>query len=152
MTLSEVFQGLGRERFDAILRGVSMGSLKRYQVYETFKIRARVTKLNREKLRAAASKLWARLEEGEEELAREIAQGALVSNINLVVDVLDFLGIEHDGNGFFDKDVSGEDELSEGWQARALAEFSERHPEPLLLLYINHLDFELGKPETVFVG
>lgn len=152
MTLSGVFRELGRERFDAVLRAVSMGSLKTYQAYETFKIRTRLSKLNRDRLRKAAPRLWERLEQGEEDLARELAQGALVSNIGLVVDVLDFLEIPHDGNGFFDKDASGEERLTEGWEKRVFDEFREKHPEPLLLLYINHLHFELGEPDAVFVG
>ena len=152
MTLSEVFQGLGRDRFDAILRGVSMGSLKTYQVYESFKIRTHLSKLNRDRLRKAAQKLWERIEGGDEDLSREVAQGALVSNIGIVVDVLDFLEIPHDGNGFFDKDASADERLQDGWQAKVMAEFSEKHPEALLLLYVNHLNFELGEPTEVFLG
>lgn len=153
MTLSEVFRGLGRERFDAVLKAVSMGALKTYQVYETFKIRTHLSKLNRDRLRKAGPRLWERLEAGDDDdLARELAQGALVSNLDLVVDVLDFLEIPHDGNGFFDKDASAEERLTDGWQERAVKEFKEKHPEPLLLLYLNHLHLELGEPENVFLG
>ncbi len=152
MTLSEMFQGLGRERFDSVLRAVSMGALKTYKVYESFKVRVHMTKLNRDRLRKAAPRLWERLGGGDEELARELAQGALVSHIDLVVDVLDFLEIPHDGAGFFDKEASDEDHLTDDWQKRVVKQFSGRHPEPLLLLYVNHLEFELGEPTEVFVG
>lgn len=152
MTLSEVFTALGRERFDALLRLISIGSLKTYKVYDSFKVRARLHKLNRENLRKAAHRLWERLGEGDEDLAREISQGVLVSHIEFVVDTLDFLGIPHDGAGFFDKDAQADDQLTEGWQERVYERFREEQPEPLVLLYINHLDWELGKPEEAFTG
>jgi len=152
MTLSEVFAGLGRERFDGILRGVSMGALKTYKVYEAFKVRTRLLKLNRDKLRKAAPKLWDRLAEGDDDLARELAQGALVSNLEMIIEVLDFLEIPHDGNGFFDQDDDAKERLTEGWQERVFAEFGERYPEPLLLLYVNHLDWEMNEPDKVFLA
>ncbi len=152
MTLSEVFTGLGRDRFDAILRGVSMGALKTYKVHEAFKVRTRLIKLNRDRLRKAAPRLWDRLVEGDAELARELAQGTLVSNLTMIVDVLDFLEVPHDGNGFFDKDDEAKERLTEGWQGRVLAEFGERYPEPLLLLYVNHLEWEMNEPEEVFLA
>ena len=86
----------------------------------TFKAHARLNKLNREHLRKAAPRLWERLQEGDEDLAREIAQGVLVSNLAFVVEVLDFLEIPHDGNGFFDKDGAAAEKLTEGWQKRVL--------------------------------
>jgi hypothetical protein len=152
MTLPELLTGLGQERFEALLGEVSMGALRTYKVFDTFKVRARLLKLNREKLRKAAPKLWVRLGEGDEDLARELSQGMLVSNLDFVAEALDHLGIEHDGNGFFDKDAQADEKLSEGWREKLLATFRERYPEHLILLYINHLDWELGKPETVFVG
>jgi hypothetical protein len=152
MTLSELLRGLGQERFEALLREVSMGALRTYRLFESFKVRARLLKLNREKLRNAAPKLWERLGEGDEDLARELSQGVLVSNLDFVAEALDHLGIQHDGNGFFDKEAQADDKLKEGWRENLLAAFRERYPEPLILLYINHLDWELGKPETVFVG
>jgi hypothetical protein len=65
--------------------------------------------------------------------------------------VLDFLGISHDGNGFFEKDSEAAAKLTEGWQRRVYDHFHERYPEPLLLFYINHLDWELTKPDKPFV-
>lgn len=152
MELSEIYAGLGRERFDEVLASVSMGSLKTFQVYETFKVRTRLSKLNRDRLRKAGPRLWARIAEGDEDVAKEIAQGALVSNMEFVVEALDFLGIAHDGSGFFDKDAEASEKLTEGWQGRLFSEFRERFSEALVLLYINHLDWEMGEPTEVFLG
>jgi len=152
MTLSAIFEGLGRDRFDDLLSSVSMGALRTYKIFETFKIRARLKNLSRQKLRAAAPKLWTRLAEKDEELAREIAQGVLVSNLGLVIAALDTLGIPHDGNGFFDKDADAESKLTEGWQQRLFDELKKDWPESVILLYINHLDWELAEPDTVFVA
>jgi hypothetical protein len=152
MELSEIYIGLGRDRFDDILGTVAMGSLKTFKVYETFKIRARLSKLNRDRLKKAAPKLWARLEEGDQELAKEIAQGSLVSHMDFVVAALDFLEIPHDGHGFFEKDAEASDKLVDGWQARLFSEFKDSHPMALVLLYINHLDWEMSDPTEVFAG
>ena len=111
---------------------------------------ARLAKLNRERLRKAAPHLWERLQQGDEELAREVAQGVLVSHLTFVVEVLDFLEIHHDGAGFFDKEGAAAEKLTAGWQKRVLDEFRERYPESLILLYINHLDWELAKPVKPF--
>ncbi len=152
MTLSEVLRGLGQERFEALLKEISMGALRTYKLVDNIKVRARLPKLNRDKLRRAAPKLWERLGDGDEDLARDLSQGMLVSNLDLVVEALDRLGIEHDGSGFFDKDAQADDKLAEGWRETLLAELRERYAEHLVLLYINHLDCELGDPEEVFVG
>lgn len=152
MTLSAIFEGLGRDRFDDLLSSVSMGALRTFKIFETFKIRARLKNLSRQKLRAAAPKLWGRLAEEDEELAREIAQGVLVSNLGMVIAALDTLGIPHDGNGFFDKDADAEGKLTEGWRQRLFDELKNDWPESVVLLYINHLDWELAEPDTVFVA
>jgi hypothetical protein len=152
MTLAELIRGLGRERFDELLAGVSMGALRTYKLFDTFKARAHLLKLNRERLRKVAPKLWERLGAGDEDLARELSQGALVSRLDFVVEALDRLGIPHDGNGFFDKDAQAAEKLREGWREDLLETFRERYPEALILLYINHLDWELDRAETVFVG
>ena len=152
MELTEVYRGLGRERFEELLRSVSMGGLKTFQIYESFKIRTRMPKLNRDRLRKAVPRLWERIEQGDEDLAKELAQGVLVSHIQFVAEALDFLGIEHDGNGFFDKDANVEEKLTDGWQARVLEQFRERYSESLVLLYVNHLEWEQGEQEEVFLG
>ncbi len=151
MDLSEVYRGLGRERFDALIGEIAMGSLRTYKLFDSFKVHARLGKLNRERLRKAAPRLWERLQEGDEDLARELSQGVLVSNLAFVVEVLDLLEIPHDGNGFFDKEGQAAEKLTEGWQQRVYDTFRERYPKPLILLYINHLDWELAKPSAPFV-
>lgn len=152
MELSEVFQGLGREPFEELMHGVSMGRLKTYQVYDSLKVHARLNKLNRERLRKALPQLWARLEEGDNDLAREVAQGVLVSNLNFVVEVLDFLGVPHDGSGFFEKDGSLKDHLKDGWRESVYEEFKGKYPDALVLLYTNHLAWEADKSAEVFLG
>ena len=152
MNLHEVYAGLGEERFRELTSSISMGSLRTYKLFETVKIRARLSKLNRAKLRQVTPKLFARLVEGDEDLAKDLAQAILVSHLDFVVAALDFLGISHDGNGFFDKDDEAEAKLDDGWQKRTLENFQESHSEALVLFYINHLDLELGSPEAVFSG
>ena len=152
MDLAGALVELGRGRFERLLAGISIGSLKRFQVFDNFKIRAGVSKLNREKLRKAGPGFWSRIEAGESELAKEIAQAVLVSHLDFVAGALDFLEIPHDGNGFFDKDDATREKLGEGWQKRVFDRFKDEFPEELVLLYINHLDWELNKPDTVFTA
>ncbi len=152
MGLSAVFQGLGQEQFEELMRGVSMGKLRTFQVYDSFKVHAGMHKLNREKLRKALPRLWGRLEGGDNEVAREAAQAVLVSNLPFVAEVLDFLEIPHDGNGFFDKNNQTGDALAEGWQERVHAEFKNKYPEALVLLYTNHLAWETDPSAGIFLG
>ncbi len=149
MQLSEAFLALGEETFAQLLRRISLGRLKTYQVYEGLKTRARLPKLNTESLRNAAPRLWARLAEREEELAKELAQAVLVSHLDMIQAVLDFLGIANQ-NGFFDKNLDAAPYLTEGWQQRVWEKFHVQHPEPVLLFYINHLGWELAKQPEVF--
>ena len=152
MVLSEVFRALERASFDDAVGSVSIGGLRTYQIYESFKIHARLNKLNRERLRKAIPRLWSRVEAGDEDLAREVAQAVLVSNLSMVIEILDFLGVPHDGSGFFQKNDEAAGCLGEGWRERVYAEFREKYPETRVLLYINHLDWELGKPAAPFLG
>ena len=152
MDLSAVFQGLGREQFDELMRGVSMGKLRTFQVYDSFKVHAGMNKLNREKLRRALPRLWDRLEEGDNDVAREAAQAILVSNLPFVAEVLDFLEIRHDGNGFFDKNNQTGDALDLGWQQRVHEKFKDQYPEALILLYTNHLTWETDPSAELFLG
>jgi hypothetical protein len=149
MELTGVFLGLGQDAFPALLRSVSMGKLRTYQLFERVKTRARVAKLNSENLRKAAPRLWARLEAGEMEVAQDLAQAILVSNLDLIVAVLDFVGIPHE-DGFFAKDLDAKDALTEGWQGRVYEKFKDAYPSPLLLFYINHLGWELLKLDGFF--
>lgn len=149
MELTGVFLGLGQDAFPALLRSVSMGKLRTYQLFERVKARAHVAKLNSENLRKAAPRLWARLEAGEVEVAQDLAQAILVSNLDLIVAVLDFVGIPHE-DGFFAKDLDATASLTGGWQEKVYEKFKDAYPPPLLLFYINHLGWELLKNDQVF--
>jgi len=149
MQLSDVFLSLGAEGFGQLLRTVSMGKLRTYQMVESVKARARVTKLNSESLRKAGPRLWSRLEAREEDVAEDLAQAILVSQLDLVIAVLDFLGVPHQ-DGFFSKDVDASQHLTPGWQQRVWEKFRDRFPHPALLFYINHLAWALAKSEPLF--
>ena len=150
MQMCGVFIALGSEVFDDLLRHVSMGKLKTYQIYDRFKVRAHLPKLNSESLRKARPRLWARLESGEEDFATDLSQVFLISHLNMIADVLDSLKIPHQ-DGFFDKDLKPEEYLTDGWQDRVFQEFSKKYPRSLVLFYINHLGWELTKADQVFV-
>ena len=150
MQLSEVFRSLGRPALDELVRSISLGTLKTYQMFDQFKLRARLNKLNSEHLRNAAPRLWERLVERDEELARDLAQAILVSNISFIVEALDFLKIPHDGAGFFQKGLSTEQYLADGWQQRLMDEFRGKRSEALVRLYINHLIWEMNKQSEIW--
>src|SRR5690349_1423119 len=95
MQMCGVFMALGPEIFEDLLRHVSMGKLKTYQIYDRFKVRAHLPKLNSESLRKAQPRLWARVEAGEEDFATDLSQVFLISHLNMIVEVLDFLKIPH---------------------------------------------------------
>ncbi|HEX4170748.1 MAG TPA: hypothetical protein VHZ55_35255 [Bryobacteraceae bacterium] len=150
MQMCGVFQALGPDIFHQLIRGISIGKLRTYQVYERFKLRARLTKLNSEALRKAEAKFWARIEAGEEDFATDLSQVFLLSHLDMIVDVLNFLNIPNE-QGFFDKDLKPEDYLTEDWQKRVFQNFGGKYPREVLLFYINHLDWELTKTEQVFL-
>jgi hypothetical protein len=125
MEMCGVFTGLGQPVFSELLRHVSIGKLKTYQIYERFKLRARLTKLNSESLRKAEPRLWARIEAGEQDFASDLSQVLLISHIDMIIDVLNMLGIPHQ-DGFFDKDLKPEQYLTEGWQKRVYDAFAEK--------------------------
>ena len=145
-----VFLALGPDVFRQLVRGISIGKLRTYQIYERFKLRARLVKLNSESLRKAEPKFWSRIEAGEEDFATDLSQVFLLSHLDMIVDVLNFLGIPNE-QGFFDKDLKPEDYLAQGWQARVFEQFSGKYNREVLLFYINHLDWELNKTEQVFL-
>jgi hypothetical protein len=150
MQIFDIFTGLGEERFGAALRSISMGRLKTYQLFERFKTRCHLQKLNTETLKRAEPRLFERIKSGEEDLAAELAQGILICHLDLVIAVLDYLEIPHE-EGFFQKDVDVSAFLKEGWQDRAFEHFKDRFPPAVLLLYINHLAWEILKTETVYL-
>jgi hypothetical protein len=150
MQMCGVFLALGPDVFRQLVGGISIGKLKTYQIYERFKLRAHLVKLNSEALRKAVPKFWARIEAGEEDFATDLSQVFLLPHLDMIVEVLDFLSIPNE-NGFFDKDLKPEQYLTEGWQQRAFEQFSGKYPREILLFYINHLDWELNKTEQVFL-
>jgi len=142
MQLCDVYRKLGEKGFTELVSGISMGKLKTYQLFDALKTRAHMAKLNTEHLRKAAPRLWARIDGGDEEFAKDFAQAVLVSHLDLIASVLDFLGIPNQ-SGFFEKDLDASQYLTEGWAQRALEKFRGTYPEPLLLFYLNHLAWEL---------
>jgi len=149
MRLSEAFVSLGENVFADTVRHISIGKLKTYQLYESLKTHAHLAKLNTESLRKATPRFWARLNEGDEELARELAQAALIPRLDMITAVLNFLGIPNN-DGFFEKNLDAQPYLTEGWQQRAYEKFHGQFPDSLLLLYINHLAWELAKDPQLF--
>jgi len=142
MQLSEVYLGLGLDAFSQLVRGISIGRLKTYQIYEGFKVRAHLHKVNTEILRKAVPRFWARLGERDEDFARDLAQSILVSHLDLITAALDLLGVPHE-NGFFAKDLDAKKYFTEGWEDRLLEKFRGVFPETILIFYINHLRWEL---------
>jgi hypothetical protein len=150
MQLSDIFLRLGSENFAQLLRSILLGRLRTYQMFEPFKLRLRLHKLNSETLRNAAPRLWTRLEEeGGADLATDLSQAILISHMDMIKAVLDSLGVPHE-DGFFAKDGDVSGYLKEGWQQQAWDSFHEKYPRAALLFYINHLGFEVAKTEDVF--
>lgn len=152
MDLAEVYEALGQERVVRTARSISMGALKTFGVYQALKVGSRLRKLNRSNLQRAARNLWQRVADGDTDLGRDLSKAVLVSNIPLVIDVLDCLELEHDGNGFFSEDSDHADKLSEGWAEKAFAHCKDRFDQDLLLLYINYLGVETEALDEPFLG
>lgn len=150
MQMCGVFRALGPDVFHQLVRGISIGKLKTFQVYERFKVRAHLVKLNSESLRKAEPKFWSRIEGEDEEFATDLSQVFLLSHLEMIVDILNFLGIPNE-QGFFDKDLKPEQYLAEGWQQRVFEQFVSKYSREILLFYINHLDWELNKTDQVFM-
>ena len=149
MQLSDAFLKSGEDGFQQLLRSISLGKLKTYQLYERLKTRLHLQKLNTESLRKAAPRLMSRLGEQDVELATDLSQAILVSHLDLIVNVLNFLGIPHQ-EGFFEKDLDATQYLSDGWQSRVYEQFRAQYTPALLTFYINHLAIELTKPQELF--
>lgn len=148
MQILDVYAGLGFEAFGQLIRTISIGKLRTFQIYEGFKVRAHLHKLNTETLRKAVPRFWERITGGDEDFSKDLAQAVLVSHLDMVVTVLDFLGVPHE-NGFFQKDVDPKPYFSEGWEDRVYGQFRGTFPDALLIFYINHLRWELlGASET----
>lgn len=149
MQLSGVFLELGEERLPLLLRGISIGKLKTFQLYERFKTRTHLPRVNTESLRKAASRFWARLNAHEEEFATDLSQAILISHMDMIAAVLNFLGVPNE-EGFFAKDLDATQYLTDTWQTRVWDKFKDEYPEPILLFYINHLDWELGSAQQAW--
>ena len=149
MQLSDIFLRLGEENFQQLIRSISMGRLRTYQLFDIVKTRMHLNKLNSETLRKAAPRLWSRLQEHDDEFAGDMAQAILVSHLEMIKAVLDHLGIPHD-EGFFAKDVDVSSYLKDGWQQEAWDKFRATNNPAALLFYINHLAWEITKTDEVF--
>ena len=149
MQLCDIFLRLGAENLQQNLKTISMGRLKTYQLYDRMKTRLHTAKLNSESLRKAQPRIWARIEEHDDEYATDISQAILVSHLDMIKAVLDHLGVPHE-DGFFAKDADVSEYLKEGWREAAWEKFHETFPPAALLFYINHLAWEIAKAEDVF--
>jgi hypothetical protein len=127
-----------------------MGKLRTYQLFDRVKTRAHLPKLNQEALRKAAPRLWTRLAERDEELAADLSQAVLVSHLDMIIAVLNFLEVPHN-DGFFDKNAELASKLSGDWQQRAFDHFKAAHPEAVLLFYVNHLGREVDENCPLFL-
>jgi len=150
MEISDVYLGLGQDAFAHLIRGISIGKLKTYQIYEGFKVRAHLQKVNTETLRKATPRLWARISGRDEEFGRDLAQAILVSHLDMITGILDFIGVPHEG-GFFAKDLDAQKYFTGDWESRVLGHFQSTYPEPLLLFYVNHLRWELLNADGVYL-
>jgi len=142
MPLTDVFLMLGEAQFGQLIRGVSIGKLKTYQLFDRIKARTHLAKLNAESLQKSAPRLWTRLSEKDEDLAQDLSQSVLVCHLDMIVAVLNFLGIPHE-DGFFAKDIDPKPYLTDGWQERVHEKFKDVYPDSLLRFYTAHLAWEL---------
>lgn len=149
MQICDIFLGLGDENFQQLIRSISIGRLKTFQLFDRMKARLHLNKLNSETMRKATPRLWARLQERDDEFATDLSQAILVSHLDMIKAVLDHLAIPHE-DGFFAKDADLAGHFTEGWQQQAWEKFRGTFPPAALLFYINHLAFEISKAEDVF--
>jgi len=149
MKLTQIFQALGEEGFRETLGSISIGKLKTYRLYDSMKARAHLPKLNVQGLRKVTPRFWARIGEDDQDLASDLAQAVLVSNLDMIIEVLDSLGIEHN-DGFFDKDTDASKTLADDWRRTTFEKFRGKYSEPLLIFYLNRLAWEVAKAEDLF--
>jgi hypothetical protein len=142
MEISDVYLDMGQEAFGQLIRGISIGKLRTYQIYEGFKVRAHLHKVNTEALRKSVPRFWDRIVAKEEDFGKDLAQAVLVSHLDMIVAILDFLGVPHE-NGFFAKDMDPKPYFTDGWEQRVLDHFHGQYAGPQLTFYINHLRWEL---------
>ncbi len=150
MLISDVYLGLGEDVFGKLIRGISIGKLRTYQIYEGFKVRAHLHKLNTEILRRATPRFWERIGDRDEDFGKDLAQAVLVSHLDMITAVLDFLGVPHE-NGFFAKDMDPKPYFTEGWERRVYEKFRNSYQDAVLAFYINHLRWELLGAAELYV-
>jgi hypothetical protein len=149
MELCDVHLALGEDGFRELLKTISIGRLRTYQLFERTRVRLHLGKLNTETLRRSAPRLWERLGQRDAELAEDLAQAVLVAHLDLIIDVLNLLGIPHQ-DGFFSKEIDVKSYLAGDWQARAYDAGKEKHPAVVLRFYLNHLAVESGAGGELF--
>ncbi len=148
--MCDLYQGLGEQSFRDLLKAISIGKLRTFQLYERLKVRLRLNKLNTESLSKSAPRQWERIvTERDDAFATELGQAVLVCNMPVIIDVLNFLRIPHE-EGFFSKDAEISSLLTEGWQQRAWDQFHTVHPPAVLAFYLNHLALEMTPNPVLF--
>jgi hypothetical protein len=150
MTLCEIYLAFGEEKFRDLLKSVSMSRLRTFQIFDHIKARTRLVKLNGEHLRKAAPRLYERLKENDADLAADLAQAILVSQLDMIIAALEQLGIPHQ-DGFFSKETKVAGYLTEGWEQKTFDALAGKFPPVVVAFYINHLALEAEKLETAFV-
>lgn len=150
MQLSDIYVGLGEATFRDLLKNISLGKLRTFQLFERMKLRLRLNKLNGESLLKSAPRQWSRIkDERDEDLAMDLSQAILVSHLDMIVATLDFLGVPHT-EGFFEKGADISEHLSGDWQQRAWDEFQTKFPRSVVVFYLNHLAMEMTKEPALF--
>lgn len=147
--MCDVYLAAGEEGFRDLLGRISMSRLKTYKIFEQVKVRCRLVKLNNEHLRKAAPRLWQRLQERDEALASDLAEAILLSWLDMIIEVLDLLGIPHN-DGFFAKDLDVSTHLSDEWQAKTYNALKDKYPPAVLRFYLNHLAVSTGHAPELF--
>lgn len=147
--LCDVYIAMGEEGFRDLLRRISVSRLKTYLIYEQVKVRCRLVKLNSENLRKATPRLWERIQEREEALANDLSEAILLSGLDMIIEVLDLLGIPHK-DGFFSKDLDVSPHLQDEWQAKTYNALKGKYPPAVLCFYLNHLAVQTGRAGEVF--
>lgn len=150
MQLVDIYQGLGAATFRGLLTSISIGKLKSFQLFERMKVRLHLNKLNAETLARSAPRQWDRITvEKDDAFGTELAQAILVCHMNVIIDVLNHLNIPHE-DGFFAKDADIAQYLTGDWQTRAWDAFQDKHPQPVLIFYLNHLAFEMTQDPAIY--
>jgi hypothetical protein len=150
MQLCDIYQGLGEQVFLDLLKAISLGKLRTFQLFERLKVRLRLSKLNTETLAKSAPRQFERIVvERDVAFATELSQAILVCHMDVIIDVLNRLAIPHT-DGFFEKDADISRYLTEGWQQRAWDACHPAYPPAVLAFYLNHLAVEMTTDPVLF--